>query len=618
MKTINFIQCSIALATTLFISSCSDDDDSAQGGGGSQGITTVEAIIPEPLLWNADNTIALYAKKADSEKNLFYTEDSQVSEATFEAVKKAFPTPEEGDYIRAFYPAGKAKEKANAASTPLLAPGTDPTDTQNILTQKGNATQDHLSAFYYMYGVSAFENGAINTIEFQPQMAILTLKITLPAEVIPTTVDISTNGKNLIKSVNCNNYPTSAADFKFVTNESTNKVTLNLKDFKALQQLEANVLLFPVNLSGKQLAIAVTDESGEVYNGTLEGVAFEKGQQYTLEVTVAKEEEPEPEPDEDYTKTGEGTETSPWIITNAAQLRAISRDSKEAGKDFAGKHFKLDADISLDGEDWEPIGSSTLPFAGTWNGNNKTISDMKISAVSTSKGIGFFAHTKSAKIMNLTVTGSIDITATDATQTGGIIGQAANSTILSGNIRSEVNITVKATVKGDIKTGGIIGELTSSSSVAGCDLSYKGDIKVDNQGTNNAHTGGIIGGMVSNPAINGMANAKCVVIQGSTISTESKTGTAWLGGFLGNAAPGLLAELPATSSQMLGILSAKTYNTNKDAIICYAIGWSKDAATTKGFNESFKDNANYNLEGSTVTSEKGKAYKNGEEVSKTE
>ena len=90
MKTINFIQCSIALATTLFISSCSDDDDSAQGGS-SQGITTVEAIIPEPMLWNTDNTIALYAKKADSEKNLFYTEDSQVSEATFEAVKKAFP-----------------------------------------------------------------------------------------------------------------------------------------------------------------------------------------------------------------------------------------------------------------------------------------------------------------------------------------------------------------------------------------------------------------------------------------------------------------------------------------------------------------------------------------------
>ena len=616
MKTINFIQCSIALATTLFISSCSDDDDSAQGGSSSQGITTVEAIIPEPLLWNADNTIALYAKKADSEKNLFYTEDSQVSEATFEAVKKAFPTPEEGDYIRAFYPAGKAKEKANAASTPLLAPGTDPTDTQNILTQKGNATQDHLSAFYYMYGVSAFENGAINTIEFQPQMAILTLKITLPAEVIPTTVDISTNGKNLIKSVNCNNYPASAADFKFVTNESTNKVTLNLKDFEALQQLEANVLLFPVDLSGKQLAIAVTDESGEVYNGTLEGIAFEKGQQYTLEVTVAKEEEPEPEPDEDYTKTGEGTETSPWIITSAAQLRAISRDSKEGEvndeKVFAGKHFKLDADISLDGEDWEPIGEAKKSFAGVFDGNGKTISGMKISRTNASGGIGFFAYTKNAKIMNLTITGSIDIISTGATQTGGLIGQSY-STELSGNIRSEVDITITNDKPGITRTGGLVGEWTNNSKIFnGSCLSYNGNINVTNK--DNAHTGGIIGGITTNAEI---MNTKCIIEEDSQISTQSRTGNVWLGGFIGNSNPTFLTnKLPnTTESHMLGTLSA---NANGDAIICYAIGWSNNPATTKGFNESFKDNANYNLEGSTVTSEKGKAYKNGEEVSKTE
>ena len=120
MRNINFIQWGIALTTALFISGCSDDDDSTQSGN-KQGVITTEAIIPEPLQWNTDNTIALYAKKADSEKTLFYTEDSQVNQATFEAVKKAFPTPQEGDYIRAFYPAGKAKDKANATSTLLPA-----------------------------------------------------------------------------------------------------------------------------------------------------------------------------------------------------------------------------------------------------------------------------------------------------------------------------------------------------------------------------------------------------------------------------------------------------------------------------------------------------------------
>lgn len=612
MRNINFIQWGIALATALFISGCSDDDDATQGGN-KQGVITTEAIIPEPLQWNTDNTIALYAKKADSEKNLFYTEDSQVNQATFEAVKKAFPTPQEGDYIRAFYPAGKAKDKANVTGTLLPAPGTDPTDAQNLLVQKGNATTGHLSAFYYMYGASIYEESVIRPIDFQPQMSILTFKITLPEVLTPSTVEISAAGKEFIKSVTCNNYPANTADFKLITNESTNKVTLNLKDFSTLQELEASTLIFPVDLSGKQLTVSVTDANDEVYTATLEGITFEKGKQHTFEVTVAKDEEPKPEPDDDYTQTGEGTAESPWIITTAGQLRAVSRDSRESvATDFAGKHFKLDADISLDGENWEPVGSSTLPFAGIFDGNNKTISGMKISTISASKGIGFFAHTQAAEIKNLTITGTIDITATSATQTGGLIGQS-HSTTLSGNIRSEVGITVKNTAAADIKTGGIVGELTNSSSVADCDLSYKGNIKVDNQGTKNAHTGGIIGGMTTKST---MDKAKCTVETGSNISTESQSqaGTVWLGGFLGNSAPDLLKDkLPATTSQMLGILSAKADNA-KDALICYMVGWSKDAATTKDFSEVYKGNTNYNLEGSTVTSASGKAYKNGELV----
>lgn len=608
MRNTFFIQCAVALATALFIGGCSDDDDDVQDGN-KQGITTTEAVIPEPLQWNTDNTIALYAKKADAEKTLFYTEESQVSRATFEAVKKAFPTPQEGDHIRAFYPAGKAKEKANVTGTLLPAPGIDPTDIQNMLTQKGNATTGHLSAFYYMYGVSTYTEGIIQPIEFQPQMSVLTFKIALPEALTPSVVEISTGGKDFIKSVNCNNYPADAANFKLITNESTNKVTLNLKDCGALQELEANLVIFPVDLSGKQFTVSVTDANNEVYTATLEGITFEKGKQHTFEITVAKDEEPEPEPDDDYTQTGEGTAESPWIITTAGQLRAISRDSRESDiAGFAGKYFKLEGDISLDGENWEPVGSNALPFAGILDGNNKTISGMKISTASAAKGIGFFAHTQGAQIKNLTIAGNIDITATNAAQTGGLIGQG-HSTELSGNIRSEVNITVKNTAAGTLKTGGIVGEWTNSSRISNGNLSYKGTIKVNNQG--DAHTGGIIGGIITSSAI---TDAKCTVESGSTISTESQTGVVWMGGFLGNSAPSFLTDkLPDTSSQMLGILSAKA-NGAKDAIICYMVGWSQNAATTKGFSEVFKNNANYTLEGSTVTSASGKAYKNGEEV----
>ena len=233
---------------------------------------------------------------------------------------------------------------------------------------------------------------------------------------------------------------------------------------------------------------------------------------------------------------------------------------------------------------------------------------MKISTASAARGVGFFAHTQGAQIKNLTIAGNIDITATNAAQTGGLIGQG-HSTELSGNIRSEVNITVKNTAAGILKTGGIVGEWTNSSRISNGNLSYKGTIKVNNQG--DAHTGGIIGGIITSSAI---TDAKCTVESGSTISTESQTGVVWMGGFLGNSAPSFLTDkLPDTSSQMLGILSAKA-NGAKDAIICYMVGWSQNAATTKGFSEVFKNNANYTLEGSTVTSASGKAYKNGEEV----
>lgn len=84
---------------------------------------------------------------------------------------------------------------------------------------------------------------------------------------------------------------------------------------------------------------------------------------------------------------------------------------------------------------------------------------MKISTITASGGTGFFAYTHNAEIKNLTIVGNINITTTGAAQTGGLIGQS-NNTVLSGNIRSEVNITVTNTVNNDVKNGGVIGELT--------------------------------------------------------------------------------------------------------------------------------------------------------------
>src|SRR5699024_619962 len=73
---------------------------------------------------------------------------------------------------------------------------------------------------------------------------------------------------------------------------------------------------------------------------------------------------------------GSGTAADPYLIETAEQLDKV--------RDYRTSHFKLMADIDLgvapynQGEGWEPIGMNGQPFGGTFDGDNKTISNLKI------------------------------------------------------------------------------------------------------------------------------------------------------------------------------------------------------------------------------------------------
>ena len=75
-------------------------------------------------------------------------------------------------------------------------------------------------------------------------------------------------------------------------------------------------------------------------------------------------------------------EQSEFTIDTAAELLGLAQLAKE--NSFAGKTIILGDDISLAGIAWTPIGTSTTAFAGTFDGNDKTISDMSL----TTKGNG--------------------------------------------------------------------------------------------------------------------------------------------------------------------------------------------------------------------------------------
>ena len=186
------------------------------------------------------------------------------------------------------------------------------------------------------------------------------------------------------------------------------------------------------------------------------------------------------------TLAGEGTEASPYLINNIADLK-IFRNKVNAGDNYSGKFVKLNADIDLNNEQWEPIGYMGKNFVGNFDGGNFTISNLKVTKELTNaaenNGVGLFgrldspATIKNLTIKNATVTGSLYV--------GAVVGYAYTGKAIEN-----------VTVKGDIAINaywyaGVIGgngymNLVNNCHVIGNDGSY---IK----GNNGSYIGGIWG-----------------------------------------------------------------------------------------------------------------------------
>lgn len=244
---------------------------------------------------------------------------------------------------------------------------------------------------------------------------------------------------------------------------------------------------------------------------------------------------------------GTGTVEDPYLIEHPYQLYNI--------KNYLDKNFKQISDIDLSlTSSWDPLGYSYPYFTGTYDGNNKKISNLTINSPTTSY-IGLFSQLgSSASITNLTIENA-DITGNQnigiltgktmgyidnvsvtgkisgSSSIGGISGYTYNSNIsnvnsevtinnsssrsggISGNVYQSTitNATSNSTITGTNDCGGIVGYLTSSpitnstaySTITGADqcggiagYSYKSSIENTNSYTKingNNKIGGIVG-----------------------------------------------------------------------------------------------------------------------------
>ena len=228
---------------------------------------------------------------------------------------------------------------------------------------------------------------------------------------------------------------------------------------------------------------------------------------------------------------GNGDVDTPYIITKAEEL-AWFRNQVNGGKNkicakiadnvevIDLKDFCHAEDVSQNLKElsWVPIGTANKPYQGTFDGNNKTITNLYIKTKTAQNNVGFFCMTRGATIQDLIFDNAkvenVSTTYTKALCTGILAGYAYADTNSPSHIKG-IKTTKNCTVIGQNDTGGIVGDASNinlencenRSSVKGesyvggiaGDYSYKNIKRCTNYGTvetvknNSQRTGGIIG-----------------------------------------------------------------------------------------------------------------------------
>ena len=194
---------------------------------------------------------------------------------------------------------------------------------------------------------------------------------------------------------------------------------------------------------------------------------------------------------------GNGEVDSPYIITTAEELKWF-RDEVNRGRnnicakiadnveviDMSTVCHAADKSQNLEEVSWEPIGNTTNRYMGTFDGNNKTITNLYINA--NQEYSGLFGYTYRSAIKNLTFVNA-NVTNTNSF-TGILVGYGYGGTYqnimtstscevnggdgtggiagkLAGNAYNCVNY---ATVQGKEQVGGLFSSYDSSKSITAC------------------------------------------------------------------------------------------------------------------------------------------------------
>jgi hypothetical protein len=249
---------------------------------------------------------------------------------------------------------------------------------------------------------------------------------------------------------------------------------------------------------------------------------------------------------------GTGAPESPYEIASLANLQWLSETPAEWGNAFI-QIADIDASETAtwdSGAGFSPIGNSSTPFTGTYDGGGHTITELYISRASTDY-VGLFGRIDgSAKVENLGLVG------------GSVSGQQYVGDVVGYNNGTVSNCYATGEVSGGYDVGGVVGNNYHNGSMSNCYAT--GDVSGAYQ------VGGVVGknyGTISN-----------------CYSTGNVSGTGNVGGMVG------YNESVVSNCYATGNVSGSTIGgvvgNNNGGIIIASFALQQEALPEVGFGSS--------------------------------
>ena len=294
---------------------------------------------------------------------------------------------------------------------------------------------------------------------------------------------------------------------------------------------------------------------------------------------------------EDWTPTDKNDIT---LISSREQLAALAT-AVNNGTSYSNQTVQLGVDIDLNNIEWTPIGTSSNPFKGNFDGGNHTISNLYVNRPNTSY-VGFFGNTNSGSVSNLKINNA---NVTGYLNVGAVSGQPYTSKY------NNIELTGNVYVNGFSYVGGMFGKhlyaSASNLTINANKGSYVSANSIEGDIAYRTYVGGLVGfmGEGSHTVSNVTTNINVI---GTTCDAGGVTGIAHYGNTFENCKANCNVTLtdaaPSLYSEIGGIAGVWHNETGKKVTF-------KDCEFT-GSLSSYNSENNYNeeIKGNTITGSK--------------